>query len=107
MKTTRTLLQIGKAIEAEYKTEMCKKNNIAVPSSSPRGSMHGFFSGLGYKDLHARRVAARRFMEDAEEWTSEWSQGTRVKVGSFLVDNLMAVATVTRTGKDKITGEEV
>ncbi|KAH8107638.1 DNA/RNA polymerase [Cristinia sonorae] len=107
MKTARTLISIGKAVEQEYKTEMCKRNNITIPSMPQRGEQNGYFSGYAYQNLHARRVAARRFMEDAEEWTSEWSQGIRVKVGSFLVDNLMAVAMVTRTGVDKKTGKEV
>ncbi|THH27449.1 hypothetical protein EUX98_g6736 [Antrodiella citrinella] len=105
MKTARTLIAIGKAIETEYKTEICKRNKIMV--SAQRMGEHGFFSGLGYKNLHARRIAARRFMEDSEEWTSEWTQVMRVKVGSFLVDHLMSVATVTKTAIDKRTGKEV
>ena len=69
------------------------------------GGEHGYFSRLGYRDLHARRVAAARYMEDAEEWTSEWSQVVRVKVGAFLVDLLMDVATVVRTVIDRRTGD--
>lgn len=46
-------------------------------------------------------------MEDAEEWTSEWSQVVRVKVGAFLVDLLMDVATVVRTAMDRRTGDIV
>ncbi|OSX56620.1 hypothetical protein POSPLADRAFT_1175011 [Postia placenta MAD-698-R-SB12] len=107
MKTARALLAVGKAVELEYKAQMCKKNNISIPSSSHRSTDTGFFSTLGYRDLHARRVAARKFMEDAEDWTSEWSQMVRVKVGSFLVDCLMDVATVTRTMNDRKTGDIV
>ena len=107
MKTARALLAIGNAVEREYKSQICKKNNISVPVPSSRASEQNFFTGRGYQNLFARRVAARRFMEDAEEWTSEWSHMMRVKVGSFLVDNLMAVATVTRTGIDKRTGKEM
>lgn len=46
-------------------------------------------------------------MEDSEDWTSEWSQSVRVRVGSFLVDALMDVATVTRTAVDRRSGERV
>ena len=106
MKTARTLISIGRAVETEYKAEIFKKNNIAVPVSNTRAG-EGFFNSLGYKNLQARRIAARRYMEDAEEWTTEWSQMTRVKVGSFLVDNLMATAFVTKTANDRFTGKQV
>ena len=104
MKTARALLSVGRAVEQEYKAEMCKKNNISLPvpsSTAPRAGAQNVFTADGYKDLYARRVTARKYMEDAEEWTSEWGQLIRVKVGSFLVDCIMDVATVTRTAKDK------
>jgi DNA-directed RNA polymerase len=103
-KTTRALLQIGRAVEAEYKAEMCRKNNIEIPTS---GTEHNYFSHLGYRDLHARRIAARKYMEDSEEWASPWTPHLRAKVGSILVDALMKVATVERTGTIKRTGEKM
>lgn len=105
MKTARALIAVGRAVENEYKAEMCRKNDIQVPSH-PRLD-HGYFTHLGYRDLYQRRVAARKYMEDAEEWTSEWTQLLRVRVGSILVECLMDVATVTRTGINKRTGQEV
>jgi len=107
MKTTRALIHVGKAVELEYKAEMCKKNNIQIPMNPGRGLEQGFFSRYSYQDLHARRVTARKYMEDTEEWTSDWTQTVRVKVGSFLVDRLMDVATVQRTAIVKQTGKEV
>jgi DNA-directed RNA polymerase len=106
MKTARGLVGVGKAIELEYKAQMCKKNNISLPSSARVGES-GFFSRYSYRDLHARRVTARKYMEDAEEWTSDWTQSLRVRIGSFLVDRLMDVAKVIRTGTNKRTGEPV
>ena len=107
MKTARALLSVGRAVEQEYKAEMCKKNNIslAVPTSAPARGENSVFTGDGYRDLYARRVTARKYMEDSEEWTSDWSQLIRVKVGSFLVDCLIDVATVIRTVKDPRTEE--
>lgn len=107
MKTARALIGVGKAVEIEYKSEMCKKNHITVPTSGGSRAEHGFFTNLGYHDLHARRVAARKYMEDAEEWTAQWTQSVRIRIGSFLVDCLMDEATVIRTAIDKRTGEEV
>ncbi|KAI9511241.1 DNA/RNA polymerase [Russula earlei] len=106
MKTARGLVSVGKAVELEYKAEMCKKNNIPVPSTMRAGES-GFFSRGTYHDLHVRRVTARKYVEDAEEWTSDWTQILRVRVGSFLVDRLMDVAKVIRTGTNKRTGEPV
>ncbi|KAH9856180.1 DNA/RNA polymerase [Lenzites betulinus] len=108
MKTARALLAVGRAVESEYKAEMCKKNNISVPSSNPaRSGDQNVFTNLGYRDLQARRVAAQRYVEDAEEWTSDWSQLVRVKIGSFLVDCVMDVATVQRSVQDPRTGEKI
>lgn len=106
MKLARGLVSVGKAIELEYKAQMCKENNISIPSTTRAGES-GFFSRYSYRDLHARRVTARKYMEDAEEWTSDWTQVLRVQVGSFLVDRLMDVAKVIRTGTNKRTGELV
>lgn len=107
MKTARALLTIGKAVELEHKAQMCKRNNIQVPTNGNRSGEHSFFTKMGYSDLHARRVTARKYMEDSEEWASAWTQVLRVKVGSFLVDALMDVATVVRTMTVKKTGEEM
>ena len=87
MKIARGLVSVGKAVELEYKAQMCKKNNISIPSTTRSGEP-GFFSRYSYRDLHARRVTARKYMEDAEEWTSNWTQVLRVNVGSYLVDRL-------------------
>jgi len=107
MKTARALLTIGKAVELEHKAEMCRRNNITIPATTSRASEPGYFTQSGYKDLYARRVTARKYMEDSEEWAAAWSQLLRVKVGSFLVDALMDVATVVRSTVIKQTGELV
>ncbi|THH14382.1 hypothetical protein EW146_g5951 [Bondarzewia mesenterica] len=107
MKTARALLAVGKAIELEYKAEMCKKNNIQIPANVSRSGEQGYFSRFTYTDLHARRVTARKYMEDGEEWTSDWTQMVKVKVGSFLVDRLMEAATVSRSAFNKMTGKMV
>ena len=105
MKTTRALLQVGRAVELEYRAEMCKKNNISVTSIPARAGDQNVFTSDGYRDLHARRVTARKYMEESEEWASEWSQPVRVNVGSFLMNCLMDTATVHRSAKDPRTGD--
>ncbi|KAJ7619446.1 DNA/RNA polymerase [Roridomyces roridus] len=103
MKTARALIDVGKAVETEYKAQMCKSNRIDLPSASlpPRD----WFSNMGYRSLNERRVAAARLMMDNEGWTAPWTQAVRSQVGAILVECLMDVAEVTRTAKHKITGE--
>ncbi|KAJ7583777.1 hypothetical protein C8J56DRAFT_790113 [Mycena floridula] len=107
MKTTRALVQLGAAVELEYKAQMCRKNNIYVPSTHGRPPNAGFFSNMGYNHLMERRVAAAKYMSDGEGWTSTWSQVARAKVGGILVECLMDVARVIRVGTDKETNEIV
>ncbi|OSD03827.1 DNA/RNA polymerase [Trametes coccinea BRFM310] len=105
MKTARALLSVGRAVESEIKAEMAKKHNVPLPTAASVGDGN-VFSSVGYRELHDQRVAARKLIEDAEDWTNaEWTQLVRVKVGSFLVDCLMDVATVQRSMKDPRTGE--
>ena len=104
MKTARALLTIGKAVEMEHKSEICRRNSITIPTNNPQTGSN-YFAESSYKDLYARRVAARQHMEDSEEWAAGWTQTLRAKVGSFLVDALMDVATVVRSTKIKGTGE--
>ncbi|KAF8553695.1 DNA/RNA polymerase [Imleria badia] len=91
MKLARALLTVGRAVENEYKTQMCKRNNIAIPSLHRVGA----------------HITAAKYIQDNEEWTTEWTQLLCVRVGSILVDCLMDVATVECTALDKRTGEEL
>ena len=105
MKMTRALIAVGKAVENEYKAEMCKLHDIPVPHFSRRKD--GFFTPFGYNHLHQRRVAAAANHEDGEVWTAAWTQVARAKVGAVLVECLMDVAQVERTSVNRETGETV
>ena len=108
MKTTRALVAVGKAVELEYKAQMCRTNKIHIPSTavSKQGDAGAsFFSNMGYRNLQERRVAAAKHTMDGEAWTAAWTQVVRSKVGGILVDCLMDVAEVTRTAEDKKTGK--
>ncbi|KAF7290519.1 DNA-directed RNA polymerase [Mycena indigotica] len=104
MKTTRALVSIGKAVESEYKSSICRRNQIDIPiSNAPLDS----FTNMGYKHLQQRRVLAAKFSLDNEGWSAPWTQTIRSQVGSVLVECLLDVARVTRTAVNKITGESV
>ncbi|KAG7096404.1 hypothetical protein E1B28_003847 [Marasmius oreades] len=100
MKTTRALITVGKAVENEYKGQMCRKNNITLPAMG-KPTESGYFSNLGYSHLLERRLVAARHMQDGEAWTTSWTQAVRAKIGGILVECLMDVATVTRTAVHK------
>ena len=104
MKTARALLAVGKAVEMEHKAEVLKKHNKVIPAISPRTT--SYFTKRAYEELKEWREHAQRHIEGAEDWTTEWTQQIRARVGSFLVDALMETATVTRTGKNR-AGEMV
>ncbi|TFK47151.1 DNA/RNA polymerase [Heliocybe sulcata] len=107
MKMARALLSVGTAIEMEYHARMRKKNNISVPMHPLQPGQLAHYSGQGYEDLYARRIAARKYMEDNEAWSADWSQTLKVRIASFIVDSLIDVATVTRSGIDKETKQLV
>lgn len=106
MKTTRALVSVGKAVEMEYKAQMCKKNRVYVPKDRDltRGD---FYSLIGYKHMQERRAAVEKDVSDSEEWSASWSQTLRSKIGGILVDCLMEVAEVERTAVHRKTGETV
>ena len=104
MKATRALIQVGRAVEIEYKAQMCRKSKIQIPVS-PRRNDVKYFSNLGYKFLQERRLAAAKHVMDGEAWTAEWTQTVRSRLGGILVECLMDVAQVTRTVRDEATGE--
>ena len=105
MKTARALLTVGKAIEVEHKAQMLKKNNINIPQAPDKPP--SYFTKRAINDLKSWRMSANSYVEDSTSWTADWTHAVRARVGSFLVDCLMDVATVTRYAVDKRTGQEM
>jgi DNA-directed RNA polymerase len=106
MKSARALIAVGKAVEDAYHAELARKHDLPMPSAGRAEKTSQIFSSSGYGVLHKRRIAAAKAAEDMEDWSAEWSQILRVKVGSFLVDALMKVATVEVKATNKRTNEE-
>ena len=105
MKTARALITVGKAVEGEYKSQICREHGL--PYKEMQTKSGDFFSDLGYKHLHQRRTAAAQTMLDNEKWTAPLTQAVRSKVGGLLVHCLMEVAQVTRTKTDRETGKRM
>lgn len=102
VKTTRALLQVGKAIEAEHHAAVISRHpEVFVQARAAQGLL---------KDRNLVNLAMRRDLkawqercdEDAlETHVPKWTQMVRVRVGSYLVQRLMDVATVHRSARDR------
>nr|ASF90204.1 hypothetical protein SPAR04594 [Bartheletia paradoxa] len=94
MKTARALLTLGRAVENEYHAQQLKKDPQSF--NRARDTQRAFQdpSSILDKDLRKAEAAARGL--SAEIWRPEWTQNVRARVGSFLVSNVMDVATIKR-----------
>jgi DNA-directed RNA polymerase len=104
MKTTRAVVAVGKAVELEHKAEALKKHTKVVPTMAPRTT--SYFTKKAYRELRQWREDVQRHMEGSGEWTADWTQSTRARVGGFLIDALMESAKVMRTVRTR-DGEEM
>ncbi|WFC97261.1 DNA-directed RNA polymerase [Malassezia brasiliensis] len=102
VKTTRALLQVGKAIEAEHHAAVISRHpEVFVQARAAQGLL---------KDRNLVNLAMRRDLKAWQERCDEnaldtqipkWTQMVRVRVGSYLVQRLMDVATVHRSARDR------
>jgi DNA-directed RNA polymerase, mitochondrial len=116
MKTTRTVLNVGRAVESEWNT--LKQKNTGIIQTAPdseiskltlnTASGDGSYSPAPFfmqqlDSLYTSRIQHRKLMEIDERWnwTTDWTQITRAKVGAFLVDALMSVAKIEVSVKKK------
>ncbi|PWN47140.1 DNA/RNA polymerase, partial [Violaceomyces palustris] len=102
MKTTRALLQVGRAVETEYHAEVVRKNPQIFQSAHAAQST---LKKRGFIDIAARREikAWQKQLEDegVVSQIPRWTQIVRARVGSYLVQHLMQVATVNRKATDR------
>ncbi|SNX82186.1 related to RPO41 - DNA-directed RNA polymerase, mitochondrial [Melanopsichium pennsylvanicum] len=109
MKTTRALLQVGRAIEMEYHSDVVRRNPQIFQNAHTAQTV---LRKRGLIDLAARREIKewQKQQEDAGILSSvpKWTQTVRARVGSYLVQHLMHVATVHRkaTDRDGVVWEE-
>ncbi|KZV89471.1 DNA/RNA polymerase [Exidia glandulosa HHB12029] len=103
MKIARALVTIGSAVELEHTAQLCRRRKVSLPANTGPTS---FFSPTAQSRMMQLRLERLQATRD-DPWQPEWSQITRVKVGAFLVDQLMEVAKVTRTLTHPTTGEPV
>lgn len=95
MRTTRTVVQMGKAIEMEHHFQMAKKEDLPIPNFQQ--NQVPYYSADAYLELHKRRMAAKLENEGRENWMPEWTQAIRARVGAAVLDCLIRVAKITRT----------
>ncbi|EPQ30938.1 uncharacterized protein PFL1_01836 [Pseudozyma flocculosa PF-1] len=109
MKTTRALLAVGRAVELEYHADVVRKNPQIFQNAHAAQTV---LKKRGLIDLAARREI-KAWQEQMEEdgvmsQIPKWTQIMRARVGSYLVQHLLQVATVHRkaTDRDGVVWEE-
>ncbi|MCO5557946.1 hypothetical protein L7F22_011520 [Adiantum nelumboides] len=107
IKTTRALISVGRAIEQEYHVGLTRSHPEIFTNAK---AAHEVLRKRGLLDHEARRnlrqwqrdqAAAGGVGGTGHAAAAQWSQSTRAKVGSYLVQHLMAAATVVRRGQDR------
>lgn len=102
VKTTRALLQIGRAIENEY--------HAVVVNKHPEVFVQARAAQRMLRDKSLVNLAARRDVkawqercadENIETHLPRWTQTVRARVGGYLVEQLMDVAYVMRSAYDR------
>ena len=96
VRTTRAILAVGGAIEAEHHFQLAKKKDIPTLDFKSRADLPTY-SVAGYLELHKQRVRAKLDMEGSENWMPPWTQEVRARVGAFVVDALMEKAMVVKS----------
>jgi DNA-directed RNA polymerase len=95
-RTTRVVLTIGAAIEAEHHFQVAKKQDIPTLEFKNKSELPTY-SVQGYLELHKERVKAKLELEGRENWMPPWTQEIRARVGAFVLDALMEKATVVQS----------
>ncbi|CAO1616183.1 unnamed protein product [Parajaminaea phylloscopi] len=97
MKTTRTLISLGKAVEAEHYVGVIRQHP-EIYSKVKR--LNEMVSNQRATDSIARQEA-RRLLKANQYGPLEWTQTIRARVGSYLVGHLMKIATIRREARDR------
>lgn len=102
IKTTRALITIGKAIETEYSAVMMNKHpEIFVQARAAQQMLakRSLIDLAVRRDLKAWQERCQE--ENIETNIPKWTQIIRARVGSYLVQHLLDVATVRRSAYDR------
>ncbi|EJD39851.1 DNA/RNA polymerase [Auricularia subglabra TFB-10046 SS5] len=103
VKLARALISIAQAVELEHAAQLCRRRKVQLPANT---GVTSFFSQSAQARMLQLRLERQKALAD-DAWQPEWSQITRVKLGAFLVDQLMAVAKIERTRTHPVTGEKL
>ncbi|QRW12717.1 DNA-dependent RNA polymerase [Ceratobasidium sp. AG-Ba] len=107
MKTGRALVSVGKAVEVECRAVWGRKQRRAMIDKDKENTKDKGKGKKSEKDTEEKveseapvDLVESNHLGNLVAGMPEWTQVVRVRLGSFLVDRLMANATVTRKGVD-------
>ncbi|CDK24202.1 unnamed protein product [Kuraishia capsulata CBS 1993] len=102
--TSRAVVQVGRAVELEFRSEQLQK--VLQPQGFNMSKNSQDFKKLVTKSmprvLKRLRASGNHFDEDEKMF---WTQEIRCQVGSALITPLIEVAKIVVTGKDPLTNE--
>lgn len=100
MKTAHAVVQIGKAVEREHFVNLLRKDPKWL--AKKRAAQNKLHEG-GLSNYQLRRELAKSYIDDPlrDAQTITWTTNIRARVGSYLIQQLMEVATVKRSAKDR------
>lgn len=121
MKTLRGMIAVGRAVESEHRADVIRSvagadstiwaNALDPLTKRPsRSNIDRLWFKIGSEaqasdlmepDLNASPADALRSV-----WTPPWSQMVTMSVGSYLIESLLKIGTVTRYGFDPVTKEK-
>lgn len=121
MKTLRGMIAVGRAVESEHRADVIRSvagadSTIWAKTLDPQTNKPSRANIAQLWDKIGSEVQAQELMQPDEHatpsaalrsvWTPPWSQMVTMSVGSYLIESLLKVGTVTRVGKDPVTGEK-
>ncbi|KAK9448854.1 uncharacterized protein V1518DRAFT_306903 [Limtongia smithiae] len=106
MRTARTVLTVGRAVEMEYNSEQLLKGDAAE-----LGILKPTKAILQNPQEFSRMLSIAKKRNEEQQvirtWKPEWPDDVKADIGSTLVSILMHVAKVAVTATDPVTGKDV
>jgi DNA-directed RNA polymerase len=108
MKTASAVVTIGKSIEREHYANLLQKNPEYLRN---KRTIQTMLREGGLTNVLIRRQLAKKFSDEDLRHnmnSADWTTNIRARVGSYLIQHLMEVATVRRsaTDRDGVTWDE-
>ncbi|KAK9485358.1 hypothetical protein V1527DRAFT_467317 [Lipomyces starkeyi] len=104
IRTTRAVLNLGRAIEMEYNSEQLLKSDVVQTGFRATKSMLHSVPEFKRSLAVAKRITEGK---NLSSWRPEWPDDIKAEIGSTLISILMHVARITVSAVDPVTSQQV